>query len=194
MVDRVTRGLDNVASKWWLLLLRGIAAIFVAIVAFIHPGDTLVAMVLVLGAYACFAGILAIVAAFSGFGSDHWWALLLEGIVAIVAAGIIWSWPLASTLAFVYFVAAWLIVSGILQVAGGIRLHEVIHNEWIYILSGVISVAFGIWMFRDGAGGVVATAFLLGWYFLLYGIAEVAVAFRLRSLHGAVSSPVARST
>ena len=136
MVDRVASRIDNVASKWWLLLLRGLAAIVVGIVAFVHPGDTLVAMVIVLGAYACFVGILAIVTAISGFGGDHWWALLLEGIVALVAAGIIWSWPIASTLAFVYFVAAWLIVSGILQVAGGVRLHEVINNEWIYILSG----------------------------------------------------------
>ncbi len=192
MVDRVANTIDNVASKWWLLLLRGLAAIAVGIVAFVHPGDTLVAMVIVLGAYACFAGILAIVAAISGFGGDHWWALLLEGIIAIVAAGIIWSWPVSSTLAFVYFVAAWLIVSGILQVAGGVRLHDVINNEWIYVLTGVISIAFGVWIFRNGAEGVVVTAFLLGWYFLLYGIAEVVVAFRLRSLHGTVATPTVK--
>lgn len=149
-------------------------------------------MVIVLGAYALFAGILAIVAAFTGFGGDHWWALLLEGIIAIVAAGIIWSWPIASTLAFVYFVAAWLIVSGILQIAGGVRLRDVIDNEWLYILSGVISIAFGVWIFRNGAAGIVATAYLLGWYFLLYGIAEVAVAFRLRSLHGTVATPAVK--
>ncbi|MGZ3506343.1 MAG: HdeD family acid-resistance protein [Vulcanimicrobiaceae bacterium] len=167
--------------------MRGLAAIVVAVIAFVHPGDALIALVLVLGFYALVAGVLAIMAAVAGVGGDHWWALLLEGIIAIVAALLIWSWPLASTLAFVYFIAAWLIISGIFQIAAGIRLRDVIDNEWLYILSGIISIAFGVWVFRSEAQGVVATAYLIGFYFLFYGIVQAAVAFRLRSMHNTVT-------
>jgi uncharacterized membrane protein HdeD (DUF308 family) len=182
--------LEAISSKWWLLLIRGLAAIVVAVIAFVQPGSALIALVLVLGFYSFIAGVIAFAAALVGVGGDRWWALLLEGIVGIVAALLIWSWPLASTLAFVYFVAAWLIVSGILQIAAGVRLRDFISNEWLYILGGIVSVAFGVWVFRSPSQGAVLTAFLLGWYFLLFGIMQTAVAFRLRSLHATVVKTV----
>ncbi|MGZ3506368.1 MAG: HdeD family acid-resistance protein [Vulcanimicrobiaceae bacterium] len=190
MIDAIAGQISNITSKWWLFLLRGLAAIAVAVVAFMRPGDALIAFVLVLGLYALVAGVLAIAAAVSLVGGDHWWALLLEGILLVVVALLIWSWPVTSALAFVYFIASWLIVSGIFQIAAGMRLRDIINNEWFFILSGIISIVFGVWVFRSGAQGVVATAYLLGWYFVFYGIAQAAVAFRLRSLHGAVTPPV----
>lgn len=189
MIDSIATNVSSITSKWWLLLLRGVAAIAMAVIAFVRPGDALVALVLVLGIYALVAGVLALAAGMAGVGGDHWWAVLLEGMTLIVFALLVWSWPIASTLAFVYFIAAWLVVSGVLQVAAGMRLHDVIPNEWLYILSGIISVVFGVWIFRSGAQGVLATAYFLGWYFLFYGIAQAAVAFRLRALHGSLTRP-----
>jgi len=182
--------IEALSSKWWLFLLRGLAAIVVAVVAFTQPGAALIAMVLVLGAYAFVAGILAITAAIVGMASERWWALLLEGIIGVVAALLIWSWPLTSTLAFVFFVAAWLIVSGIAQIAAGIRLRDFINDEWLFILGGIISIAFGVWVFRSPAQGAVATAYLFGWYFALFGVMQTVLAFKLRSLKGAVTKAV----
>ena len=182
--------INAISGNWWVFLLRGIAAIIVAVIAFTQPGVALISLVLVLGFYFCLVGLLGVVASFAGVGGDRWWALLLEGILGIVVAILIWSWPLTAAMAFVYFVAAWLILSGILQIAAGVRLRDFIDNEWIYILGGIISVAFGIWVFRSPAQGTVATAYLFGWYFLFFGIMQVALAFRLRSLHGAVTKVV----
>lgn len=182
--------IEAIASKWWLLLLRGLAAIIVGIIAFIQPGSALIALVLVLGAYSFIAGVIALMAAAAGVAGDRWWALLLEGVIGVVAALLIWSWPIASTIAFVYFVAAWLILTGIVQIAAGVQLRDVISTEWLYILGGLISIAFGVWVFRSPAQGAIATAFLFGWYFLLYGILQTAVAFRLRSLYGTIAKAV----
>ena len=182
--------IEAISSKWWLFLLRGLAAIAVAVVAFVQPGAALVGLTLVLGFYSFLAGVFALTAAAIGVGGNKWWALLLEGIVGIVVAVIIWSWPLASTVAFVYFVAAWLIVTGILQIAAGVRLRELIDNEWLYILAGIISIAFGVWVFRSPQQGAVATAYLFGWYFLLFGILQIVLAFKLRSLQKTKTKPV----
>jgi len=187
MVQAMSSKLSNITGNWWLLLLRGLAAIVVAVIAFVHPSDALVALVLVLGIYAFVAGVFAIAAAVAGAAGDYWWALLLEGILSIVAACIIWFWPIASTLAFVYFIAAWWIVSGIFQIAAGIQLRDIVNNEWLFIVGGIISIAFGVWVFRSGAQGVNATAYLIGIYFLLYGLVQAAVAFRLRSVHSATT-------
>src|SRR5215831_6916264 len=124
--------IEAISSKWWLLLLRGLAAIIVGIIAFTHPGWALIGLVFVLAFYSFVAGALALTASAVGVGGDRWWALLLEGILGIVAAILIWNWPVASAVAFVYFVAAWFIVSGIFQLAAGIRLRDIIDNEWIY--------------------------------------------------------------
>jgi len=176
-----------ISSKWWLFLLRGLAALAVAVFAFVKPGNTLLALVYVLSAYSFIVGALAIVAAVTGAASDRWWALL-EGIIGIVVALLIWSWPATSTMAFVYFVAAWLILTGIVQIAAGVHLRDVISNEWLYIVSGIISIAFGVWVFRVPMQGAVATAYLFGWYFALFGIMQSALAFRLRTLYGTLSA------
>jgi len=178
--------IQAICSKWWLLLIRGVAAIGVAVIAFTQPGSALIELVLVLGGYSFIVGAFAIAAGFTGVAGDRWWALLLEGLFGLVVAFVIWSWPLTSALAFVYFVASWLILTGMLQVAAGVRLRDFIDNEWLYILSGAVSIAFGIWVFRSPAQGAVATAFLFGWYFLLFGLMQTAVAFRLRSLLGSL--------
>jgi uncharacterized membrane protein HdeD (DUF308 family) len=182
--------IEAITSKWWLFLLRGIAAVVVAVIAFVQPDAALIALVLVLGFYSFVAGALAFAAAFTGIGGDRWWALLFEGILGMAVAFVIWFWPLTSALAFVYFVAAWFMVSGLLQIVTGIRLRDVIENDWLYILGGVISIAFGFWVFRSPSQGTVATAYLFGIYFLLYGIVQIVLAFRLRSLQGVVTKVV----
>jgi uncharacterized membrane protein HdeD (DUF308 family) len=183
-----------IKSKWWLLLLRGLAAIVVGIIAFMQPNAALIALVLVLGAYSFVAGALAFTAALTGFGGDRWWALLFEGILGLVVAFVIWFWPLTSAMAFVYFVAAWFIASGILQIAAGVRLRDYIDNEWLYVLAGVVSIGFGIWVFRSPSQGTVATAYLFGIYFLIYGIMQTALAFRIRSLANDVTKAVHAAT
>ncbi|HLN47813.1 MAG TPA: DUF308 domain-containing protein, partial [Magnetospirillaceae bacterium] len=99
--------IEAIKSGWWLLLLRGFLAVAVGVIAFVQPAATLTALVVVLGAYFFVVGVVAFTAAWQGAGSDRWWALLIEGILGIVVALLIWSWPQASTDAFVYFVAAW---------------------------------------------------------------------------------------
>ena len=53
-------------KNWWLLLLRGIAAIVFGMLAFAWPGLTLLTLILFYGAFALVDGVLAIVAAITG--------------------------------------------------------------------------------------------------------------------------------
>jgi len=178
--------LDAISSRWWIFLLRGLAGVAVGVIAFTQPGAALIGLVLVLGFYSFIVGVLAIAVAATGVAGDRWWALLLEGIIGVVVASLVWSWPIASAFALVYFVASWLILTGILQIAAGLRFRDVIGNEWLYIVAGIISVAFGVFVFRTPLQGAVATAFLFGWYFLLFGLIQTMFALKLRSLSVAV--------
>src|SRR4029077_19277411 len=79
--------LGTLAENWWLLLLRGVAAIGFGIIAFFWPGITVVTLTSLWGAYALADGFIAIWAAFNASGRDagpRWW-LGLSGVVSILA-------------------------------------------------------------------------------------------------------------
>ena len=58
--------LQALARYWWLILLRGIAAIIFGVLAFIWPGITLVTLVLFFGAFTLVDGVLALAHAIMG--------------------------------------------------------------------------------------------------------------------------------
>ena len=62
--------LRPLAENWWLLLLRGIAALAFGTLTFVWPGITLLTLTLLWGAYALADGVLALWAAASGNTSD----------------------------------------------------------------------------------------------------------------------------
>src|SRR5262247_4218790 len=99
--------LHALAKNWWLLLLRGIAAIVFGILAFIWPGLTLVTLVLFYGAFALVDGILAIAAAISGGSPVPRWWLAVVGVAGLIAGVFTFLWPGKTALVLLIFIASW---------------------------------------------------------------------------------------
>ena len=71
--------LAMLARNWWVFALRGLFAIIFGVLALIWPGSTLLALVLLFGAYALVDGILAVVSGIASYGrNERWWAVLLN--------------------------------------------------------------------------------------------------------------------
>ena len=182
--------LEAIGSRWWLFLIRGIAAIIFGVLAFGYPGLTLVVLVTVFGIYAIVVGAFAIWTAIAGgMDSRHRWMLALEGLLGIVFGLVVWNYPLMSTVAFVYFFAAWVILTGIAQILFGIEMRDVIKDEWLYILSGVVSIVFGILVLRNPGAGALAAAWIIGFYAVLAGVLQIGLSLRLRGMHQKLASP-----
>jgi uncharacterized membrane protein HdeD (DUF308 family) len=167
-------------GNWWALALRGVAAILFAIIAFVWPEITAAALILLFGVYALVDGIFALVAglrAAQHHGRST--ALLVEGILNLIIAVVLFIWPGPALVALIYLIALWAVITGAAMVAGGMALVR-LSGELLLVVSGLLSILLGIVLFVQPAVGVVALSWWLGAYALLFGIMLLSAAFRIR--------------
>jgi uncharacterized membrane protein HdeD (DUF308 family) len=174
--------LRALARRWWVLLLRGIAAILFGVLAFAWPGLTLLTLVLLYGAFALVDGVLSLIAAFTGGAKPFptWW-LVVVGLLGIAAGVVTFLWPGITAILLVVFIGAWALVHGIFEIIGAIQLRKEIDNEWMLILGGVLSVLFGVVVLIAPGAGALGLVWAIAAYSILFGITFVALALRLRS-------------
>lgn len=134
---------------------------------------------LLFGVYVMADGILGAWMAIAGRKEhEHWWVLLLGGLLGIgiltfVAPGI-------TALVLLFYIAAWAIATGVLEIVAAIRLRKEIEGEWLLILGGLVSVVFGgLLMIQPGAGAL-ALIWLIATYAVVFGILLVILAFKVR--------------
>lgn len=174
--------LHALAKNWWLLLLRGIASIVFGVLAFAWPGLTLVTLVLFYGAFALVDGVIALVAAFSGGAkpAPTWW-LVVVGLLGIAAGIATFLMPGITALLLIIFMGAWALVHGIFEIVGAIQLRKEIDNEWMLILSGIVSVLFGLIVLIAPGAGALGLVWAIAAYSIVFGITFIALALRLKN-------------
>jgi uncharacterized membrane protein HdeD (DUF308 family) len=174
---------DTLHRGWLVLLLRGIAAIAFGLLAWSRPGVTLAAIVFLFGAYVLFDGILATWTAISRRKEQqYWWLLLLGGLAGIAIGVLTFTSPHITALLLLFYIAAWAIIRGVFEIAAAIRLRKEIEGEWLLIISGAISVLFGILLLARPGAGVLAVLWLISIFAITTGILLVMLAFKVRGL------------
>lgn len=171
----------QLARNWWALVLRGIAAILFGVVAILLPGITLELLVLIFGAYALADGVLAVIGALNHRQMhDRWWLLLLEGAVGILVGILAVINPGMTALALLYFVAAWGIVTGALEIIAAFRLRREIEGEWLLGIGGALSILFGILVALFPGLGALAVIWLVAIYAILFGALLITLGLRVQ--------------
>jgi uncharacterized membrane protein HdeD (DUF308 family) len=186
--------IGNMARYWWLLAIRGVLGILFGIAAFAWPGITLAALVLFLGAYLFVDGVFALVAAVRfRHERERWVMLLVEGILGIAVGAITFLWPALTAIAWVFTIAAWAIVTGVLEIIAAFRMRGALGTEILFGLSGVVSIIFGLLMAAMPLVGLVVWVLLTGIYAIVFGILMLVAAFRLRAVAKAPTAAFVRS-
>ena len=169
--------------NWWLLLVRGLVAIVFALLTWAQPGVSLAALVLVFGIYVLADGLLGVWSAIAKRRDNrHWWLLLLWGLVGIVVGVMTFIMPGITGLVLLMYIAAWAVITGVLQIVAAIRQRKEIKGEWLMILSGLVSVAFGVLLFLQPGAGALAVAWIIAAYAFIFGVLMVLLAFKVRKL------------
>ena len=191
--------LETLTRNWWVVALRGAAALLFGLLALIWPEITLFALVILFGAYALVDGLFSLGAAILGGrtgeradGRSRGW-LVFEGVAGLVIGVVTFVWPGITTLVLLALIAAWALVTGVLEVVAAVRLRKEIRGEWLLALGGVLSVLFGVLLVVWPATGAVALVVLIGAYAVVFGAVLIGLALRLRRLQsGASTAPGAR--
>lgn len=177
--------LDALRRNWWTLVLRGVCAVAFGFVAWFWPGLTLLALLLTWGALACFNGIVTLFSAFGRDGNEPRWILLLEGGVSLLAGGVALFQPRLTGLVFLYLLAVWALLAGVVQVLAAWRLRSEIRGEFWLGFAGVLSLLFGVMLLLRPGAGALTVIWLIAGFSVLYGIVLIAWGLHLKRLHDA---------
>jgi uncharacterized membrane protein HdeD (DUF308 family) len=174
--------LGTLAENWWLLLLRGLAAIAFGAIAFFWPGVTLLALTYVFGVYAIVDGLIAIWSAFNLSGGDagpRWW-LGLTGVVGIAAGIVAFVYTGMTSLVLLMLIAVWAIIIGVLQLYAAIQFRNIVDNDWWLILGGLFSLAFGAVLIAWPGSGALALIWTIAWFAIFFGCMLIGLSFELK--------------
>jgi uncharacterized membrane protein HdeD (DUF308 family) len=190
-MNGVDARLASILSRgWWLLLLRGLAAITFGVLTWVQPGVSLAVLVLLFGAYSMADGVFGVWAAVAGRKHhEHWGLLLLEGLLGIGVGVMTFLAPGLTTLVLLFYIAIWAIATGVLEIAAAIRLRKEIEGEWLLILAGLLSVMFGILLMAQPGAGALSLLWLIASYAVVFGVLLVLLAFKARRFASMVAKP-----
>ena len=99
-------------------------------------------LVVLFGAYALVDRIFNVIAFFNV--ASHQWALLVEGVIGIIAGILTFAWPSITAIVLLYMIASWAIFTGTFENSRRIRLRKAVTNEWLLPVMVVLSVLFGV--------------------------------------------------
>lgn len=185
---------QTLSKAWRIVALRGVLGILFGIGAIIWPGITLLVLVAFFGAYMFVDGVVALWQAIQfRHERERWPMLLLEAVIGMTIGVVTFFTPGITALAWLITIAAWAIVTGILEIVTAIRLRKVIEGEFFVILTGVLSIVLGIALVLMPTAGLIAWVWLIGTYSIVFGVLLLGLAFRLRKLGSSFATPAGLS-
>ncbi|MFI5040968.1 MAG: HdeD family acid-resistance protein [Acidimicrobiales bacterium] len=151
------------------LILRGVLALGVGVMALAWPGVTVLALVILFAVYAFMAAGLESLRAFSSRSAGPVIGHLLVGLLDIAAGAVALAWPGPTALVLVLVVASWAVLTGLMEVYASFAPGEDAGTRAMFILGGLVSVAFGVVLFAHPTMGAISLALLFGFFNLIAG-------------------------
>src|SRR5258708_37177945 len=181
-MQRTSAPSNLMVRHWWSLVLRGILAVIFGILVIALPGLALTSLVLLIGAYMFVDGILAIAGSLTHREQyQHWWLTLIEGIIGVIAGIIAFIYPGLTALTILIVIGVWAIFTAIFDIIAPIPLREVIHDEWLLLISGILSILFGLFVLFFPGTGALAILGIIAAYAIIFGVLLIILGFRLRN-------------
>ncbi|KAB7746530.1 sulfate permease [Nostocoides sp. F2B08] len=167
-------------TAWDVIL--GILVVIAGIILLTNVVVATAVSVLFLGWMALIAGLVLVVAAFFRLRSGGFWSAALGGAILAVLGLFLLRNPAVGALSLTLMAGALFFASGLTRVVAASQASE---SRWLLIISGLISVALGLWvLFNLGTATLTLLGALVAIQTLIEGITLIAVG-RLRPAQAA---------
>ena len=175
--DRVTQMASTQLTKMrWALGLNGALSVAFGVVILVWPGISLYALTILFGAYTLASGIVSFVSSFGGAAKGERGWLVFSGLLGIGVGIAVLAWPSISALALLYVIGAYAVALGVLAIFAGFYLPIDGSDTALFVLSGIVSILFGIAMFAEPGEGALVVLALIAAFALVTGVTELVVA------------------
>jgi uncharacterized membrane protein HdeD (DUF308 family) len=162
------------------LILRGVLALIVGIIALAWPGVTILALVILFAVYAFMDAGFESVRAFSSGKAGPVFGHLLLALVDLAAGVVALVWPGPSALVLTLIVGIWAFVGGWFEVFAAFDKGETAGTRAMFILTGLVWVVFGVVLFARPNVGAVSLALLFGLFNLFSGVTQITQGVEIR--------------
>jgi uncharacterized membrane protein HdeD (DUF308 family) len=170
-------------KNWWVVLLKGIILILLAIYVFQHPVGTLVGIALYIGIATLVTGVFLTFASLAGPKVENWGWRLAEGIIDLIFGIVLLSNPGITAATIPFVVGFWIIFSGIMFFVGSFTAKKEGDTTWgMKMFGGILMIIVGYFITHDLLSGAVAITYWIGLGFLLAGIIAISISLRMRKL------------
>jgi uncharacterized membrane protein HdeD (DUF308 family) len=175
--ERAEKTVNTQLTKWrWALGLNGLLAVASGVVILVWPDISLFALTILFGAWTLATGVVGLAAALSGAARRERGWMALSSLLGIGIGAAVLIWPDISELALLYVIGAYAVALGVLTVIGAFYLPLDGGDTALLVLSGLVSILFGIVMFAKPGAGALVTLALIAAFALVTGITELVVA------------------
>jgi uncharacterized membrane protein HdeD (DUF308 family) len=173
--------LGRLGRHWGWLLFFGILMVVAGVFAVAWPGPTVIVLAVLFGIQIIVSGIFSFINAFAvdESGGMRVWHVIL-GILGIVIGLYAVRHIIVSVVALALLIGIYWVAYGISQLYNAIADKGAPNRGWMGFI-GALSVVAGVIVFIWPGISLVTLAFVLGFWLIVYGIMEIAVAFRVRS-------------
>jgi uncharacterized membrane protein HdeD (DUF308 family) len=170
------------------LILLGVLAVIVGIIAIAWPKVTIYALVILFAVYAFIAAGLQAMRAFSSRTAGPVLGHLLLALIDVAAGVIALVWPGPTALVLVLVVGIWAFAGGVAEIFAAFQSGQTAGTRALFIVAGLVSILFGVVLFAHPDVGAVTLALLFGLFTLIYGFSQITMGIELRHAGKTVDS------
>lgn len=181
MIERMPPGAAAPMPRrsWWLIVLRGIAALLFGLVAIFWPGISLAALITLFGIYALLDGAVTLALALRvPAGMPGRSILTATGIAGLIVGLVSVLWPQATVALLIYVLAAWLVLFGLIAITHSLQMKKQVGPSWPFSRGGILLVVIGLLLALFPNAVAVAATWVLGILALPIGVGLLLFAWR----------------